>query len=353
MSASSNVVQFPEPDRKPASPRWRESQADLSNSPDGGVEGAAPSQPQPPVEEPPPKKPRKPRQTSGKSKSASTSRKASQPAPVAQSPEALLEAVQTLRDGLKQTEDVLKQLASQVDQYDRSARQEVEALPPVPHREPGLPSPAVPPQSASPTPGTSAGAGATPYPGAPAAAFPPGAGRPPAPQGATPPAHRPAVDAAPIPSWQPDRLQDPPPPSARRAAPPAGSIPYPSPNPGGGLPRASYGGAPYRSSPRPPTRRVTLRHYWQRLSHWLEMPRQPVNRVVDGCVWVAAAAGLRFGLKLLVLAIPALQWPVMVLMFAPAIAAAYLALCVPQANAAVIYRLLLVTLGLLLGGKLG
>lgn len=99
-------------------------------------------------------------------------------------------------------------------------------------------------------------------------------------------------------------------------------------------------------------RRRSLRHSLHRLMPSLELPKKPIVRFVDALLWTLAAAGLRIGLSFLIGAIPFLAMPIGLLMFVPAIAAAYLAFFVPQSSPALLYRLLLVTLGLFIGGKL-
>ncbi|MGG6267264.1 hypothetical protein ACQ4M3_22910 [Leptolyngbya sp. AN03gr2] len=84
----------------------------------------------------------------------------------------------------------------------------------------------------------------------------------------------------------------------------------------------------------------------------LKLPEQNSALVIDAALWILAAAGLRVGLSYLVILIPILKFPVILLMFVPALLAAYAAVFIPQANRAGIYRLLLITLGLFVGGKL-
>ncbi|MBE9008766.1 hypothetical protein IQ250_00875 [Pseudanabaenaceae cyanobacterium LEGE 13415] len=84
----------------------------------------------------------------------------------------------------------------------------------------------------------------------------------------------------------------------------------------------------------------------------LKLPDQNSGIVIDAALWVLAAAGLRVGLSYLITLLPILKFPVILLMFVPALLAAYAALFIPQANRIGIYRLLLVTLGLFVGGKL-
>lgn len=96
-------------------------------------------------------------------------------------------------------------------------------------------------------------------------------------------------------------------------------------------------------------RRKPMQRIIQRL---LKLPDQNSGIAIDAALWVFAAAGLRVGLSYLVTLLPILKFPVILLMFVPALLAAYAALFIPQANRIGIYRLLLVTLGLFVGGKL-
>jgi hypothetical protein len=88
-----------------------------------------------------------------------------------------------------------------------------------------------------------------------------------------------------------------------------------------------------------------------RLKQWLSLPQTPLDRLGDAALWVVIAAVVRVGIKFLLLAFPALAPVTTLLMLAPAAIAAYLAIFVPKAGWISIYRLFLITLGLVLGGK--
>ncbi|KAM3090348.1 hypothetical protein ACKFKG_29980 [Phormidesmis sp. 146-35] len=106
-------------------------------------------------------------------------------------------------------------------------------------------------------------------------------------------------------------------------------------------------------NPAPPSRRRrSLRHSLNRFAPSLGLPKPPIARLLDALLWTLAAAGLRIGLSFLVEIIPVLAMPIGALMFVPAIVAAYLAFFVPRSSPVLLYRLLLVTLGLFIGGKL-
>ncbi len=84
----------------------------------------------------------------------------------------------------------------------------------------------------------------------------------------------------------------------------------------------------------------------------LKFPDQPNAVAIDAALWVLASAGLRIGLNALVHAVPILAIPINLLIFAPALIAAYSALFMPSVDRVAVYRLLLITLGLFVGGRL-
>lgn len=96
-------------------------------------------------------------------------------------------------------------------------------------------------------------------------------------------------------------------------------------------------------------RRKPLSRIMQQL---LKLPERNSGIAIDAALWVLAAAGVRIGLNALISAMPILHIPVMLLIFVPPVLAGCTALFTPQANRIGIYRLLLVTLGLFVGGKL-
>ncbi|UBF26117.1 hypothetical protein K9N68_32075 [Kovacikia minuta CCNUW1] len=96
-----------------------------------------------------------------------------------------------------------------------------------------------------------------------------------------------------------------------------------------------------------PIRRIGLR-----LRKFLQIPQKPIDRLGDAVLWIVLSAVARIGSQFLVMLYPALSPVVMVLMFVPPALAVYLAVFVPRAGFVSIYRLFLITLGLLLGGKL-
>jgi hypothetical protein len=114
---------------------------------------------------------------------------------------------------------------------------------------------------------------------------------------------------------------------------------------------------------RVPTHRVKRRARWQwnHQAFWrnlqqlgqsiVPVPVDPGAKVVDAVIWIASSIALRLVIKGLIGLMPFLALPLNVLMAIPAIIAAYLAFCVPNSRSDVIYRLLLVTLGLFLGSR--
>jgi hypothetical protein len=83
----------------------------------------------------------------------------------------------------------------------------------------------------------------------------------------------------------------------------------------------------------------------------LDVPNDPSAKIVDLALWVIVAIGLRLVVKSMIYLFPALVVPLNLLMALPAIVAAYMAFCVPNGRSDVIYRLLLLTLGLFLGSR--
>jgi hypothetical protein len=134
-------------------------------------------------------------------------------------------------------------------------------------------------------------------------------------------------------------------PDAARAQQPQEKMYYPTPSnysaPSG---RPVYEPAPAPSNSPPSSGRTK---FWR----YLELPRKPFDRFGDAVLWIAASAVLRVGLRYVLAAFPALSPVLSALMLAPAALALYLAFCVPKAGWVTIYRLFLITIGLLVGGK--
>lgn len=121
-----------------------------------------------------------------------------------------------------------------------------------------------------------------------------------------------------------------------------------SPNPASPSPRSARIRRPPSSTqahgmPSPPLR--------LRLQALLPIPQNPVTIAIDAMLWTLTATGVRLGIQGVIVWIPSLAVPLTLVMLLPAIVAAYLAFFVPQSSTTVIYRLLLITLGLFLGSK--
>jgi hypothetical protein len=117
-----------------------------------------------------------------------------------------------------------------------------------------------------------------------------------------------------------------------------------------------------RPSPRRSMRRSRRRFRWdahrfvsnvyQLILRLIPIPPDPGTKMVDAATWILASIGLRLVLKLLLQFLPMLAWPTHLLLALPALVAAYLAFCVAHSRSDVIYRLLLITVGLFLGSRL-
>ncbi|MBC7969048.1 MAG: hypothetical protein H7Z11_02745 [Verrucomicrobia bacterium] len=115
------------------------------------------------------------------------------------------------------------------------------------------------------------------------------------------------------------------------------------------------GGRRSRDRGRPPRTvqgSLPTRRYGLQLRRFLHMPQKPFDKVGDAVLWIVLAAAIRVGARFLLAMVPALTPVFVLLMFAPAALAVYLAMFVPRAGFVSIYRLFLIMLGLLLGGRL-
>lgn len=91
---------------------------------------------------------------------------------------------------------------------------------------------------------------------------------------------------------------------------------------------------------------------WQGIQAGLRPPESWAELLSDAVVWVAIAAALRVGLKLLINIYPVLAIPVVLLLVTPAMLIAYQVVFDTKSGSLWGYRLLLVVAGLLLGGRL-
>lgn len=106
-----------------------------------------------------------------------------------------------------------------------------------------------------------------------------------------------------------------------------------------------------RSSANPSSAKVSpMQRYGLRLRQVLQGQQTSLDHVGDAIFWIVLAVAIRVGAQLLLVQVPALAPVLLMLMFAPAVGAVYLALYVPKADVS-IYRLFLIMLGLLLGGR--
>lgn len=97
---------------------------------------------------------------------------------------------------------------------------------------------------------------------------------------------------------------------------------------------------------------LPIRRYGVQLRQFLQMPQKSFDKVGDAVLWIVLAAAVRVGARFLLAMFPALAPIFVLLMFAPAALAVYLAMFVPRAGFVSVYRLFLIMLGLLLGGRL-
>lgn len=94
-----------------------------------------------------------------------------------------------------------------------------------------------------------------------------------------------------------------------------------------------------------------MRRHRLRLRQFFQIPQTSLDRVGDAVLWIVLAAASRMGAQLLLVPFPALAPVLLTLMLVPAAFAVYLALYVPKVGFVSIYRLFLIMLGLLLGGR--
>jgi hypothetical protein len=103
-------------------------------------------------------------------------------------------------------------------------------------------------------------------------------------------------------------------------------------------------------SPKPPSTAKSHRRQSQ-LDQVLKIPHRPIDKIVDATLWIVFPALLRFGFNGLLAVFPGLSPIAIGLLLAPAALAIYLTFFVPKTGLVPIYRLFLVMLGLLLGGR--
>lgn len=96
----------------------------------------------------------------------------------------------------------------------------------------------------------------------------------------------------------------------------------------------------------------TLRSSESDWQGWLHPPSGFLNAIAEAIAWMAAAAAVRVSVGVLLTTSSTLWLPVVLLLIAPAIAAAYLSTLMPQMSLILGYRSVLLMLGLLIGGRL-
>ncbi len=108
-----------------------------------------------------------------------------------------------------------------------------------------------------------------------------------------------------------------------------------------------------RSRPSPAQFGLPLfRQYGARIRQFLQLPPKRLDQVGDAVLWIVLSAVVRLGARSMLGLFPALAPVFTLLMFAPAMLAVYLAIFAPKAGFVSIYRLFLIMLGLLVGGRL-
>ena len=88
------------------------------------------------------------------------------------------------------------------------------------------------------------------------------------------------------------------------------------------------------------------------LQRWLQPPSDFTSALAEAIAWIAAAMAVRLVMDWLLTSSTALWTPVLVGIVAPAAIAVTLSTRMPQLSVVLGYRLILIMLGLLIGGKL-
>jgi hypothetical protein len=139
-------------------------------------------------------------------------------------------------------------------------------------------------------------------------------------------------------------------------------LPQPTPKPGYGGGHDELGhGEPCPCVPRSYPKRLrtttrntryTLTYFYQLFQQLLPIPTQPSAILFDAAMWTIGSVGVHVAFQILIKIIPALSFPLHLVMLFPALFAAYLAFCVPKSSTPFVYRCLLITLGFFFGSKL-
>lgn len=101
----------------------------------------------------------------------------------------------------------------------------------------------------------------------------------------------------------------------------------------------------------PPPKRGLIGRLGLRLRSLFSIPQKPMDRLGDALLWVVISAVVRVGSRFLIATFPAYSALFICLMLAPAAVAVYLAVFVPNSGFVSVYRLFLIMLGLLIGGR--
>ncbi len=123
--------------------------------------------------------------------------------------------------------------------------------------------------------------------------------------------------------------------------------------PNGTFNRNTYPEAFSQELPQPcyPTQN-SIKRLGLRLRDLFRVPQKPIDKLGDAVLWIVLSAVVRVGSQFLMVIYPAYSPLIIGVMLVPAVLAVYLAVFVPKAGPVSVYRLFLIMLGLLLGGKL-
>ncbi|MDX2214687.1 MAG: hypothetical protein SFY66_15460 [Oculatellaceae cyanobacterium bins.114] len=88
------------------------------------------------------------------------------------------------------------------------------------------------------------------------------------------------------------------------------------------------------------------------LPQWLQPPTEFTSALAEAIAWIAAATAIRMVMDWLLASSPDFWIPVLIGIVTPAAIAVGLSTLMPQLSLVLGYRLILVMLGLLIGGKL-
>lgn len=110
--------------------------------------------------------------------------------------------------------------------------------------------------------------------------------------------------------------------------------------------------APHAHGLEPVLRQVAARFKRFPTGTFLAVPRRPMDWLNDAAMWIVLAAIARIASRYLVMAVPFLSPILTLMLLSPAALAIFLALFMPKTGWVSFYRLFLIMVGLLVGGKL-